>query len=498
MADLSNSEANSQTMRNTSNGLMRPQSHAGYFRAQIYSHQNLENQLSHQKHLENCLRIEQVQERLTQVPGKVPGPRCSDIKATLDRVDDIWQTSYELRDRDVRRIGLGHILNTSAPRVDSNLRRPVLSQETSITCAQGIPGSSRGGTQHIHIAGHQPTVSSSSNPRRKRIRKRKKHGDDDDDDDDGVSPSHGKKPAYLKGLRPKFACPFLKVSPLLPLHCHDEGGFADTSRVKEHIYRKHRSPQCLLCGEVFDRNEEYREHLHMRSCTPPENGFPTLVIHNGQENAMRSRQGLRGLSEEEKWHRIYLIIFPGAHRPYPSPYVEEHADYQLQEAPRQPQELSHELQQVITQEIQQQLEEVPQQPEELPQELPQSPQGVSGQPQSVPQQLQEVQQEILREIRQQLEEVRQVIRQEVRQAVQQEVRLQFQEAWRAFPPYLPQQPWQDDGSLPGIGAQFPIQGNSSGEYNHIDDFINPVFLQGEVPNMSEQVPEEDPSTHLVD
>lgn len=88
---------------------------------------------------------------------------------------------------------------------------------------------------------------------------------------------------------------------------------------REHIYRKHRSPQCLLCGEVFDRNEEYREHLHMRSCTPPENGFPTLVIHNGQENAMRSRQGLRGLSEEEKWHRIYLIIFPGAHRPYPSP-----------------------------------------------------------------------------------------------------------------------------------------------------------------------------------
>ncbi|KAI0848151.1 hypothetical protein F5Y00DRAFT_262785 [Daldinia vernicosa] len=488
MASLSNSEANSQTMPNTSNGLMRPRSHARSSRAQIYPHPNLENQLSHREYLDNCLRFELVQERLTQVPGKPPGPRCSDVKATLERVDDIWPIPHDLGAGEV-----GNTLNASVPRPYSRL---ALSQGTSVTCAQGIPGPSRGGTQHIHIAGHQPTVSSSLNPSRKRTRKRKKHSDDDDDNDDEGSPSYGKKPASLKNPRPKFACPFLKVFPHLPLHCHDEGGFADTSRVKEHIYRKHRNPQCPFCGTVFGRNEECTEHLLMRSCTPPENGFPILVIHNGQENEMRRRQGLRGLLEEEKWYRIYSIIFPEAARPYPSPYVEEHAGYQLQEEPRQPQELSHEVRQVIMQEMWQ-LEKDPQQPEqpqELPQELPQPPQGVSGQPQSVSQQLLEVQQTIIREMRQQLQEVRQAIRQEVRQVIQHEVRLQLQEAWRIFPPYFPQQPWQGDGpSLLGIGAQLPIPGNSSGENGHNGhEFVDPVFLQGEMLNMFEQVPEEDP------
>ncbi|KAI0853577.1 hypothetical protein F5Y00DRAFT_257598 [Daldinia vernicosa] len=201
---------------------------------------------------------------------------------------------------------------------------------------------------------------SSSNPRRQRQRK-KPHGNGNDDDDDRGTPRRGKKLARSKGASRRFACPFAKAFPDSLRNCHERGGFENTSRVKEHIYRKHLVFQCPRCNKAFRQKRELDEHV--RAIEPCETTMYTpsrlAINYNGSRvERLRSRGDLRNLSEEQKWFRIYETIYPTANPPYPSPYVDEHANLLRQELKQElREELYVELREELAQELRQELQQ---------------------------------------------------------------------------------------------------------------------------------------------
>lgn len=89
---------------------------------------------------------------------------------------------------------------------------------------------------------------------------------------------------------------------------------------REHIYRRHLKFQCIRCGEVFGKAEHLKGHQRSsRACENINPKPPSDAINQEQKEKIRSREGLKGMSEPEKWIRIYKIIYPDARTPFPSP-----------------------------------------------------------------------------------------------------------------------------------------------------------------------------------
>ncbi|KAI1654825.1 hypothetical protein F4813DRAFT_392336 [Daldinia decipiens] len=321
MAKLQNLDVNSQIVLGTPNKLKYHESHTGSSQTRIYYNTDLESQCFRNARLQQYFGIEQLPERLIQFPGHILGPRGSDVQPTLTRVDDAW--------RDARCTSLGHTQNTVFPLTNAYLGHLSSHQLNAclanLTFARGIPGLSRSGIQHVQSSDPQSTAGSPSNQGRQ---KRKNAQDDDaDDGDDGGSRGRGKKPMNSQSTDARLACPIAKAFPGLRLDCHNHGGFESISRVKEHLYRRHRTPQCQRCGQPFDQYDQFREHTRaIEPCALAEDGFPVLAINHEQEEALRRRADAWNASARAKWDRIYEIVFPRADRPYPSPYIEQHVD----------------------------------------------------------------------------------------------------------------------------------------------------------------------------
>lgn len=125
----------------------------------------------------------------------------------------------------------------------------------------------------------------------------------------------------------KFACPFYKHDPRT--HRKERTccgpGWDSIHRLKEHLYRKHRLPKhaCPRCGESFGGANGLTAHLRADiTCKTVDIG-PVDGIDEEMESKLKVRKTQSGLTEEERWLEIYLILFPKANREkIPSPYYD--------------------------------------------------------------------------------------------------------------------------------------------------------------------------------
>jgi hypothetical protein len=89
-----------------------------------------------------------------------------------------------------------------------------------------------------------------------------------------------------------------------------------------HLYRHHRVFQCQRCKDVFQNPEDLDGHFvavtscELRLIKPAEGITSTL------EKQLRSRKkACRDETEEERWKRIYEILFPIEPAPSPCEYI---------------------------------------------------------------------------------------------------------------------------------------------------------------------------------
>ncbi|KAI0836312.1 hypothetical protein F5Y06DRAFT_106884 [Hypoxylon sp. FL0890] len=117
----------------------------------------------------------------------------------------------------------------------------------------------------------------------------------------------------------KFGCPFHKAYPHR-FPCCRERSLRDTSRVKEHIYRSHLVFQCTRCGGTFPEKMAWESHQRSNpACKSVDHGPVKYAINQQQREILRSRKGLKGTSEPDRWFQIYKMVCPEAVPPYPSP-----------------------------------------------------------------------------------------------------------------------------------------------------------------------------------
>ncbi|KAF4426635.1 hypothetical protein F53441_14111 [Fusarium austroafricanum] len=146
------------------------------------------------------------------------------------------------------------------------------------------------------------------------------------DGDDGPQASGKKRVKYDEKSR--FACPFFKHDPdryKVKRSCCGPG-WVNAQRVKEHIFRRHRTPEyeCPRCHKDFMIGSAFDNHL--RDVEPCELRDQENLPGASQEaiRLLRSRSNKikKPLTEEEKWCNIYRILFPND-APVPSPYYDE-------------------------------------------------------------------------------------------------------------------------------------------------------------------------------
>ncbi|KAI1373547.1 hypothetical protein F4677DRAFT_448378 [Hypoxylon crocopeplum] len=271
--------------------------------------------------------------RLERTDGN-EGPWCI-INPGLHRKTEVSTLSHQDGDN-APRTSVERVQEATIPSIKKlDLRRAVYGQFlvwlAEHTYAQGGYGSGGGsGMQGGRQSDPQQAAVGSAYSGHKRKGKGKTSSsqedyDDDDDDDDTSSMGRGKKPRYSDGSIDdgrKFGCPFGKKHPHLSPRC-ERRGFKDTSRVKEHIYRDHLVFQCTRCGITFSEDATWKQHQHSNPpCESVDHGPPQNAINQDQREMLRSRKGLKGLSESDRWLQIYKTVFPDAEPPYPSPYLE--------------------------------------------------------------------------------------------------------------------------------------------------------------------------------
>ncbi|KAH6963006.1 hypothetical protein DER45DRAFT_552195 [Fusarium avenaceum] len=128
---------------------------------------------------------------------------------------------------------------------------------------------------------------------------------------------------------PNLACPFVKEYPgeKWP-KC--QKGWPSVHRIKEHIYRSHKAPiHCKRCFTILKTEKQLELHLRQdQACEVLRPAREMPGIDAETKDRLKSRQGIQHNSEEERWARMYKILFPLT-RQVPSPYC----DLQTLEAP---------------------------------------------------------------------------------------------------------------------------------------------------------------------
>lgn len=87
---------------------------------------------------------------------------------------------------------------------------------------------------------------------------------------------------------------------------------SDPEIFREHIYRAHRTlPECPRCFEELETEEQLSNHLREGLCDTldKEDRPEREAITNEQVEKLKSKKDLKGLSEEDKWRKMYRIIF---------------------------------------------------------------------------------------------------------------------------------------------------------------------------------------------
>lgn len=86
------------------------------------------------------------------------------------------------------------------------------------------------------------------------------------------------------------------------------------SYVKQHIARVHQMPlHCQICNEVFQTEDQLREHVPSTSYEPQPYTPPDAVMEE-QTIQLRSRADHKKTTEDQ-WYEVFDILFPGRQRP---------------------------------------------------------------------------------------------------------------------------------------------------------------------------------------
>ncbi|OIW32952.1 hypothetical protein CONLIGDRAFT_156815 [Coniochaeta ligniaria NRRL 30616] len=158
----------------------------------------------------------------------------------------------------------------------------------------------------------------------------KKHGgeggDDQRDDRHGDNhPGATKKQKRSENQR-RMACPYFKRNPVKYNRSVCCGpGFLGLHRVKEHVYRKHSTPDhcCPRCRSTFKTEAQLNDH--MRSETPCDivsKMEEEEECNPEQQRLLRARTNTTTLTDEERWRTMYTILFPNT-TTVPSPYYDD-------------------------------------------------------------------------------------------------------------------------------------------------------------------------------
>ncbi|GIJ92584.1 hypothetical protein Asppvi_001862 [Aspergillus pseudoviridinutans] len=190
------------------------------------------------------------------------------------------------------------------------------------------------GTSSGHVAACSfqpgPKDGTSSGGKRKpdEISHQGNHGDHDDSNGDGdgiQEPSKRFKVSKSEDRPLRFACPFFKRHPESFRTC----GMSDhenSSRVKQHISRKHRMPiYCPRCSETF--KTEHDRDTHARDVDCPVGPKANFVCATADQLRKLSKRNTRQ-TDRENWNTIYKILFPEDPLPE-SPYLDPLVSYEV-------------------------------------------------------------------------------------------------------------------------------------------------------------------------
>ncbi|KAI0122702.1 hypothetical protein F4814DRAFT_458301 [Daldinia grandis] len=126
-----------------------------------------------------------------------------------------------------------------------------------------------------------------------------------------------------------FACPFYQRNPerFAQISSCAFTSYAEISRLKEHLKRVHRIFRCLRCQQSYHTEEEVERHLQQDDIC---NRQAPIVCDEsydwsegyGQTQAEKLKARWRNLLDDEKWIKIYRILFP-CDRNTPWPYASQ-------------------------------------------------------------------------------------------------------------------------------------------------------------------------------
>lgn len=145
-----------------------------------------------------------------------------------------------------------------------------------------------------------------------------------DSDDEGSEKPPPKK-QRAKNSNPgranrQLACLFWKLDPSTHRECF-KLTLKDTSRLKQHLNRKH-APEyyCERCLIVLPNEEAHREHIKptVMACLPRTSSFPGITY---QQRGQLSKKSDPRQSEIQRWYSMWKIVFPDQPPPA-SPYID--------------------------------------------------------------------------------------------------------------------------------------------------------------------------------
>ncbi|KAF7181996.1 hypothetical protein CNMCM7691_001384 [Aspergillus felis] len=151
------------------------------------------------------------------------------------------------------------------------------------------------------------------------------HDDSNGDGDGSQEPSKQFKASKSEDRPLRFACPFFKRHPESFRTC----GMSDhenSSRVKQHISRKHRMPiYCPRCSETF--KTEHDRDTHARDVDCPVGPRANFICATAEQLRKLSKRNARQ-TDRENWNAIYMILFPEDPLPE-SPYLDPLVSYEV-------------------------------------------------------------------------------------------------------------------------------------------------------------------------
>ncbi|RGP64837.1 hypothetical protein FLONG3_9415 [Fusarium longipes] len=202
------------------------------------------------------------------------------------------------------------------------------------SCApQASKGRATGASQSIieHTSDHRTGTSRRLNWKassKSKSRKRNVVDSDDDRSEDEDSNGKKRKASDVEPVqnRRHLACPFIKWDPEAYSDCIKIHPTQFRS-IMYHVKKTHWKEHCSICWSICLTDQQKLKHeicKQKRVLRPdPPAGFITEEMR--QEIESIGKNVCRGLSHEEKWHKLYSVLFPGAPRCL-NPYVSDEAN----------------------------------------------------------------------------------------------------------------------------------------------------------------------------